>query len=134
MLSNVDMSLDRMTEILIDSLSLLTPQQTEQESSRVLKGPISTLRMESPLMQVYTEGVMPLRDWPGGMNALEERVILLDLQMALDEICHQWLHYGPEGPDGQPGNTGQQQATAINWMLEALNVNDIKSYPSRVKR
>ena len=68
------------------------------------------------------------------MNALEERVILLDLQMALDEICHQWLHYGPEGPDGQPGNTGQQQATAINWMLEALNVNDIKSYPSRVKR
>ena len=50
---------------------------------------------------------MPSRNQPGGMNALEERVILLDLQMALatvtkflDEICHQWLHYGPEGPNG----------------------------------
>ena len=55
MLSNVDMSLDRMTEILIDLLSLLTPQQMEQESSRVLKDPTSSLRMESPLMQVYME-------------------------------------------------------------------------------
>ena len=107
MLSNVDMSSDRMTEILIDSLSPLTPQQTEQESSRVLKDPISPLRMESPLTQVYMEGVTPSRDRPGGMNALEERVILLDPQMALatvteflDEIHHQWLHYGPEGPDG----------------------------------
>ena len=31
-LSNVNKSLDRMTEILIDSLSPLTPQQMEQES------------------------------------------------------------------------------------------------------
>ena len=72
------------------------------------------------------------------MNALEEQVILLDPQMALatvteflDEIHYQWLHYGPKGPDGQPGNAGQQQATAINRMLEALDVNDIRSYPSR---
>ena len=57
MLSNVDMSLDRMIKILINSLSPLTPQQTEQESSRVLKDLISPLRTESPLTQVYTEGV-----------------------------------------------------------------------------
>ena len=100
------MSLDRMTEIVIDSLSPLTPQQTEQESSRVLKDSISPLRMESPLTQVYTEGVMPLRDRPWGMIALKERVILLDSQMVLaivtkflDEIRHQWLHYGSKGPD-----------------------------------
>ena len=72
------------------------------------------------------------------MNTLEEGVILLDLQMVmaiatkfLDEIRRQWLHYGPKGPDGQPRNAGQQQATAINQMLEALDVNDIRSYPSR---
>ena len=81
MLSNVDMSLDRMSEILIESLSLLTPQQMEQESSRVLKDPTSPLRMESPLTQVYTEGVTPLRDQPEDMNALEERAILLYPQM-----------------------------------------------------
>ena len=72
------------------------------------------------------------------MSALEDRVILLDPQMALatvteflDEIRHQWLHYGPEGPDGRPRNAGQQQATAINRMLEALDVNDVRNYPSR---
>ena len=137
-LSNIDMSSDRMTDILIDLLSLLTPQQMEQESSRVLKDPISSLRTESPLTQVYTEGITPLRDRPGGMNALEERVILLDPQMALatitkflDEIRHQWIHYGPKGPDVRPRNAGQQQATAINWMLEALDINDVRNYPSR---
>ena len=81
---------------------------------------------------------MPLRDWPEGMNALEERVILLSLQMALaiitkflDEICHQWLHYGPKGHNGQPRNARQQQATEISQILEALDVNDIRNYPSR---
>ena len=138
MLSNINMSSDRMTDILIDSLSPLSPQQTEQESSRVLKDPTSPLRTESPLMQVYTKGIMPLRDWPEGMKTLEERVILLNLQMVLatvteflDEIHHQWLHYRPEGPHGQPGNAGEQQATAINWMLKALDVHEISNYPSR---
>ena len=103
MLSNVDMSSDRMSKILIDLLSPLTPQQMEHESSRVLNDPTSLLRTESPLTQVYTEDIMSSRDWPEGINVLEERVILLDPQMALatiaellNEICHQWLHYGPK--------------------------------------
>ena len=87
---------------------------------------------------LYMEGITPSRDWPEGMNTLEERVNLLDLQMVLatvtkflNEIHHQWLYYGPKGPNGQPGNARQQQATAINQMLEALDINDVRSYPSR---
>ena len=58
-------------------------------------------------------------------------MVLATVTEFLDEICHQWLHYGPEGPNSQPGNTGQQQAIAINWMLEALDANNVRSYPSR---
>ena len=77
MLSNVDMSLDRITEILIDSLSSSTPQQTKHESSRVFNNPTSCLRMESPLMQVYTEGITPLRDHPKGINAQRKELFSL---------------------------------------------------------
>lgn len=69
-----------MTEALIDSLSPLTPQPMESDDSQIIKDPSILSRNETPPMQVFTEGITPLRERFEGKLLIEEakHIVLLN--------------------------------------------------------
>ncbi|KAF8551000.1 hypothetical protein OG21DRAFT_1524744 [Imleria badia] len=103
-----------------DTMSPLTPQCSEIKLTRITIDPDLDPREESPLAQVYTEGVMPLFQRPETL--LNPQITLTTISDYLEGIQHQWIDYGrgPKEFHNHEVNPGFHQAQKIKCLKAAL--------------
>ncbi|KAF8546989.1 hypothetical protein OG21DRAFT_1490627 [Imleria badia] len=103
-----------------DTMSPLTPQRSKIELTRITIDPELDLREESPLAQVYTEGVMPSFRRP--KTPLDPQISLTTISDYLEGIQCQWIEYGrgPQEFHNHGVNPGFHQAQKIECLKAAL--------------
>ncbi|KAF8443732.1 hypothetical protein L210DRAFT_861846 [Boletus edulis BED1] len=100
---------------------------TEQDSSRIFTDLFYRPRTESPLVQVYTEGTVPV------LRVQFEEWAIATINKFLDGIQYQWLNYG-QGPEmfhNHGINPGQHQAAIINRIRRVIAAQETEEPTSR---
>ena len=106
-----------------DMMSPLTLHHSEVELTWISIESDLVLRTDSPLGQIYTEGVIPwLRDPIGGETPMDPHIALTMVNNFLKDIQCQWMLYrqGPEGFNHHEVNSSSYWVIKLKHLIAAL--------------
>ncbi|KAI6115504.1 hypothetical protein EDD16DRAFT_1520667 [Pisolithus croceorrhizus] len=98
--SSIEQAARESTEVIRDSMSPLTPQQTELDNSWMSSDPVLVWRTQSPPIEIYDEGETPSRRENIERDAPIDPCMAFEaMNELLKSLQRQWLEYG-YGPEG----------------------------------
>ncbi|KAI6104053.1 hypothetical protein EV401DRAFT_2079216 [Pisolithus croceorrhizus] len=111
------------TEVIRDSMSPLTPQQTKLDNSQMSSNPVLVWRTQSPPIKIYDEGETPSRRENIKRDAPINPCMAFEaMNDFLKSLQQQWLEYryGPKGFNNHGVNPRTHHAEELERYRQAL--------------
>ncbi|KAI6124722.1 hypothetical protein EDD16DRAFT_1517367 [Pisolithus croceorrhizus] len=121
--SSIKQAARESTEVIRDSMSPLTPQQTKLDNSWMSSDPVLVWRTQSPPIELYDEGETPLRRENIERDAPINPCMAFEaMNDFLESLQQQWLEYGygPKGFNNHGVNPGAHHAEELERYRQAL--------------